>query len=251
MTEIIKSRKNEKIVHLKKLGSSASYRRETGETLCDGAKLLREALGHGIKVKTVLTCGEVSVPDTVAVYRVNRELLEYVSPMNTPQDILFSCEIPDMGSNGDITNAIILENIQDPGNVGTMIRTANAFSIDTVILTGDCADPFSPKTIRASMGASFRQRIVRMDLDGLMRLKEKGLRLYGAALSERSADIEDIDLKNTAVVIGNEGSGITDGLLKICEGEIIIPMNPDCESLNAGAAAAVVMWEMRKASLDR
>ena len=249
MTEIIKSRKNEKIVHMKKLGSSASYRRETGETLCDGAKLLREALSHGVKVTAVLTCGEVSVPENVKVYQVDRELLEYVSPMKTPQTVLFSCEIPDMSGGGaEIKNAIILENIQDPGNVGTMIRTANAFSVDTVILAGDCADPFSPKTVRASMGASFRQRIVRMDLAEIEELKEK-MPIYGAALSERSVDIGNVDLKNAAVVIGNEGSGLSDEMLSLCSGEMIIPMNPDCESLNAGAAAAVVMWEMRRANV--
>ena len=248
MTEVIKSRKNEKIVHMKKLGSSASYRRETGETLCDGVKLLREALSHGVEVIAVLTSTEVSVPDGVKVYQVERELLEYVSPMKTPQDVLFSCKTPDLADKGDIKNAIILENIQDPGNVGTMIRTANAFSVDTVILTGDCADPFSPKTIRASMGASFRQKMVRMDMDEIASLKEK-MPIYGAALSDRSVDIGSVNLKNSAVVIGNEGSGLTDEMLDLCSGEIIIPMNPDCESLNAGAAAAVVMWEMRRANV--
>ena len=248
MTEVIKSRKNEKIVHMKKLGSSASYRRETGETLCDGVKLLREALSHGVEVIAVLTSTEVSVPDSVKVYQVERELLEYVSPMKTPQDVLYSCKTPDLADKGDIKNAIILENIQDPGNVGTMIRTANAFSVDTVILTGDCADPFSPKTIRASMGASFRQKMVRMDMDEIASLKEK-MPIYGAALSDRSVDIGSVNLKNSAVVIGNEGSGLTDEMLELCSGEIIIPMNPDCESLNAGAAAAVVMWEMRRANV--
>lgn len=248
MTEVIKSRKNEKIVHMKKLGSSASYRRETGETLCDGVKLLREALGHGVEVIAVLTSTEVSVPDNVKVYQVERELIEYVSPMKTPQDVLFSCKTPDLADKGDIKNAIILENIQDPGNVGTMIRTANAFSVDTVILTGDCADPFSPKTIRASMGASFRQKMVRMDMDEIAYLKEK-MPIYGAALSDRSVDIGSVSLRNSAVVIGNEGSGLTVEMLELCSGEIIIPMNPDCESLNAGAAAAVVMWEMRRANV--
>ena len=248
MTEVIKSRKNEKIVHMKKLGSSASYRRETGETLCDGVKLLREALSHGVEVIAVLTSTEVSVPDNVKVYQVERELLEYVSPMKTPQDVLFSCKTPDLADKGDIKNAIILENIQDPGNVGTMIRTANAFSVDTVVLNGDCADPFSPKTVRASMGASFRQKMVRMDMDEIAALKEE-MPIYGAALSDRSVDIGSVDLKNSAVVIGNEGSGLTDEMLELCSGEIIIPMNPDCESLNAGAAAAVVMWEMRRANV--
>lgn len=247
MSETITSRKNERIVHLKKLGTSASYRRECGETLCDGHKLLKEAAEHGIRIKTVLFCGEE--PDACGVervYEVPRELIEAVSPMATAQNVLFSCEIPQPSDTDSIGGrCIILENIQDPGNVGTMIRTANAFSIDTVMLVGSCADPFSPKTIRASMGAVFRQRIVQTDIGGVERLRASGMKVYGAALSDRSVDIGEVCLKNAAVVIGNEGSGLTDGMIGVCDGEIIIPMNPDCESLNAGAAAAVIMWEMR------
>ncbi|MBR7081635.1 MAG: RNA methyltransferase [Oscillospiraceae bacterium] len=235
-------------MHIKKLGASAAYRRECGETVCDGRKLLSEAASHGIEIKTVLFCGEEPEGLVAAdVCMTPRELIASASPMVTAQDVLFSCAIPEIGAEEDIAGScIILENIQDPGNVGAMIRTANAFSIDTVALVGSCADPFSPKTIRASMGAVFRQKIVRTDIDGIKRLKNRGVAIYGAALSERSADIRGVSLENAAVVIGNEGGGLSEEMLGVCDGEIIIPMNADCESLNAGAAAAVIMWEMRR-----
>jgi len=249
MAEIITSRRNEKIIHLKKLGASASYRRECGETVCDGRKLLKEAIEHGVEVRTVLFSGDE--PDNCGganAYKVTEELIKAASAMTTAQDVLFSCAVPETGGIGDIKGrCIILENIQDPGNEGTIIRTANAFSIDTVVLVGACADPFSPKTIRASMGAVFRQNIVQTDIGGIEKIKKAGIKVYGAALSGSCVDIRYVNLKNAAVVIGNEGSGLTEEMLGICDGEVIIPMNPDCESLNAGAAAAVIMWEMSRA----
>lgn len=141
----------------------------------------------------------------------------------------------------------MLESVQDPGNVGTVIRTANAFGIDAVILTGNCADLYNPKTVRATMGAIFRQRVLCRGVDELMPLLAgNGLALYGAALSARAADIRRVDVKNAAVAIGSEGSGLSAALLALCRGEVIIPMRPDSESLNAGVAASVVMWEMAR-----
>lgn len=146
---------------------------------------------------------------------------------------------------GDIRRAVLLENVQDPGNVGTVIRTAAALGVDTVILCGACADVYSPKTARATMGAIFRERIIHLDIDSAAELLHGcGMSLYGAALSERAADIRTTDLKNAAVAIGSEGRGLSRELLALCDGELIIPMTRGSESLNAAAAASVVMWEM-------
>ena len=144
-------------------------------------------------------------------------------------------------------NAIVLESVQDPGNVGTVIRTANAFRIGAVILTGDCADVYHPRTVRATMGAIFRQNVLVMDKSSLKDfLKESGLPLYGAALSERAKDLRELSLRHAAVAIGSEGRGLSEELLALCDEELIIPMNPDSESLNAAVAAALVMWEMER-----
>lgn len=252
MTETITSRKNEKILHIKKLFSSSSYRREHGEFACDGEKLLKEALAHDIKVKTVLKCGDISLklPENVKAFNVSEDIINFVSPMKTPQRVLFSCE---MIENEEFKNfsgsGIIIENIQDPGNVGTIIRTANAFSIKNVVLVGACADIYNPKTIRASMGAVFRQKIMTASTADIKLAKDAGKRIFAAALASDSEDMRNIDLRDSAVVIGNEGSGISEEMLEICDKKLIIPMNRDCESLNAGAAAAVIMWEIGKSAL--
>ena len=131
--------------------------------------------------------------------------------------------------------------------MGTVLRTASAFSIDAVVLLGDCADCFSPKTVRASMGAIFRQRVLTLSREELTAwLKKQGLKLYGAALSERATDVRKVDITHSAIAVGSEGHGLSRELLDLCDGEIIIPMDARSESLNAAVAASVLMWEMAR-----
>ena len=141
----------------------------------------------------------------------------------------------------------MLEGVQDPGNVGTVIRTANALGMDAVALTGACADLYSPKTVRAAMGALFRQPVLTCTTDELMQLLHaRGLKLYGAALTDAAQDLRHVPLSPAAVAIGSEGRGLSAQLLAQCDGQIIIPMQPGAESLNAAVAAAVVMWEIAR-----
>lgn len=245
--ERIQSRKNEKIIHLRKLGADRQYRYATGEFLCDGAKLLEEAMKNGAQVRMVLVAEGTPAPSlsqNVPIFAVPRSLLEAVSPLKTPQDILFSCKMPALVSLPQGGRTLILETVQDPGNLGTILRTANAFAIDCVCLTGACADLYNPKTVRATMGAVFRQKVAVMTLAEIAREKEKGLRLLGTALHADSTDLIQTSLENAAVFIGSEGSGLSEGALALCDGLVQIPMSPFCESLNAGVAASVIMWEM-------
>ena len=242
--ETITGRRNSKIVHLRRLGSDRKYRYEHREFLCDGEKLLGEAVSNGAKILTVLTSGREDINITGAeVYSVSRDLIDCFSPLKTAQSIVFSCRRPEITAFPSC--GVILENIQDPGNVGTVLRTANAFGIESVMLLGECADLYNPKTIRAGMGAVFRQRAFTIGYDDVRELKERGVKVYGAAFGDDCVPLDKADLRGCALVIGNEGSGITDGLLDLCDGKITIPMAPECESLNAAAAAAVIMWEMR------
>ena len=134
-----------------------------------------------------------------------------------------------------------------PGNVGTAIRTANALGMDAVVLTGACADLYGPKTVRATMGALFRQPVLTCATDELMQLlRANGLKLYGAALTDTAQDLRRVPLTPAAVAIGSEGRGLSAELLAQCDGQIIIPMQPGAESLNAAVAAAVVMWEIAR-----
>ena len=140
---------------------------------------------------------------------------------------------------------LVLEEIQDPGNVGTILRTADAFSMDAVILLEGCADVYAPKTVRASMGAIFRQNVLRMTMaEAVSYCRAQDLPLYGAALSPRARDLRTLRLDRSAVAIGSEGHGLSAELLGQCDGELIIPMSGEAESLNAGNAEAIVMWEM-------
>lgn len=248
--EKITSRKNRIISHFRQLASSGDYRRECGEFICDGVKTLKEALCANMTVSTVLFKGEaeqtVTLPEGCEVYCAPDDLFDYASPLKNCPGPLFTVKMP-RHEDAPIKNAVVLENLQDPGNVGTVIRTANAFGIDAVILVGDCADFFGPKTVRSTMGAIFRQRVMKLKLEELLTLcRENGLPLYGAALSDTARDIRSLDLKNAAVAIGSEGRGLTSELLKLCDGQLIIPMMPCSESLNAAVAAAVAMWEMAK-----
>ena len=245
--QFLSSRKNQVISHFKKLGTDRAYRTQCGEFLCDGEKLLKEALLWNADITAVLWEGEACAAlDCPAQYIAGRELLDYVSPLKSAPSVLFTVRMkawPD----ADPGRTLVLETIQDPGNLGTILRTANALGIETVILTGECADVYNPKTIRAGMGAVFRQRWISIERENLKAyLDAHGKRLVGAALSGRSVDIRCADLKNAAVAIGSEGQGLSETLLAMCAQEIIIPMRPQCESLNAAIAAAIVMWELER-----
>ena len=248
--ETLTSRKNAYIRHLRLLADDAEYRREQGQYLCDGVKTLREALRFGARVVSVLwrdRAEDTEGLEGAEQYCAPGDLFDYASPMKNSPGPLFAVAIRGCGKPGRLRNAIVLESVQDPGNVGTVIRTANAFGVAAVILTGDCADLYHPRTVRATMGAIFRQKVLVMERDYLFDfLQDQGLPLYGAALSKKAKDLRYCDVRAAAVAIGSEGHGLSAGLLSRCTGQLIIPMNPDSESLNAAMAATVIMWEMAR-----
>ena len=237
--ERITSRKNRIITELRLLGRETEMRREQGLYLCDGVKLLEEALHAGAEIETVLWKEGGARPTELPGVRqiiAPEEVFEAASPMANSPGPVFTVKIPARPENST----------QDPGNVGTVIRTANALGIGAVLLTGACADLYSPKTVRATMGAIFRQRTERHTLSSLTEALEGwGLPLVGAVLSERAQNILATDVTHCAVAIGSEGSGLSRELIDLCRSEVIIPMQPDSESLNAAVAASIFMWEMR------
>lgn len=248
--ERITSRKNRIISHLRLVASDSAYRSECREFICDGEKTLKEALSFGAEIVCVLwkeSAGDVELPDAACQYCAPSELFEYASPLKSSPGPVFTVKMPTADKDIHIERAIVLENLQDPGNVGTVIRTANAFNIDAVILLGACADLYNPKTVRASMGAIFRQKVLCVSYEELENLCDNNcLPLFGAALSSEAADVRNAELHRAAVAVGSEGRGLSDRLLSMCGGKLIIPMNPDSESLNAAVAASVLMWEMSR-----
>ncbi len=251
--EIITSRKNPLIAAFRRLAGEREARRESGLLLGQGRKLLEEALAAGLLPETALYAGErPALPAEMRCVPVTEELLAYVSPMKSAPEVLFSLPIPP--EPGPLRGRVLaLEAMQDPGNVGTMIRTAAAFGFDGVLLLGPCADPWGPKAVRASMGGAFRLPVwERPDTaSALEEIKRAGLPLYAAALREDTLTAGRIGYPPALVLaIGNEGRGLSDALLAAADKVLRITMTPGAESLNAAAAAAVLMWEVFRERLE-
>ena len=247
--ETITSRSNPLCTHLRKLASDRAYRRKSGEFLCDSPKLLEEALFHGGDLRTVVFTPDAALPPIPAGVRlvsVPADVMKSVSPAETPQGVLSVCGMPDrtLPEKLEGKRYVILDGVQDPGNVGTILRTADAFRADGVLLVNACADLYNPKTVRATMGAVFRCPVWSCGVEELRTLlTASGLPLYGAALRADTADARTVDYSRCAVAIGSEGRGLSAEMLAVCDRTILIPMSEHCESLNAAAAATVLLWE--------
>lgn len=248
--EKITSRSNGLLVHMKKLAASAAYRREQGVYLCDSPKLLAEALKWHAPVREIAVTADVPLPplpETVRAVEIPEDVMSSISPMKSPQGALFTVTLPETAVPEALPGSryMVLDGVQDPGNVGTILRTADAFDCDGVFLVNACADPYSPKTARATMGAVFRRDVYQCTADELCALLQKSsLPLYGTALRNDTVSLRDAELSHAAVAIGSEGRGLSAEILSKCEKTIKIPMSPRCESLNAAVAASVVLWEM-------
>ena len=235
--------------HMKKLGADAGYRRETGLFLCDSPKLLGEAIRWGAEIVEVAISEDVTLdtlPKCERMVQVPRDVMASVSPMKTPQGALFTCRLPAATHPEKLARRryVVLDGVQDPGNVGTILRTLDAFEFDGLLLLEGCADPWSVKTTRASMGAVFRRDIYTLSAEELFPLLERSdLPLYGTALREDTVDAREADLSRCAIAIGSEGRGLREEVLCRCNKTLKIPMSDRCESLNAAVAATVLLWE--------
>ena len=247
MEERITSRKNPLLQQVKKLLSSRKEREQAGLFVSDGTKLLEEAVKYDLGLHTVILSDgvEAEIPDRVRLVRVPGDVMASISPMQSPQGALFLCRLPDPQPLEVKPGMVLLDGIQDPGNLGTMLRTADALDIPLCLLEG-CADPYSHKVVRSSMGAVFRRPVIRATWEQVSSAcREAGIPVAVTALSDRAKDLRQADLKNMAVVIGSEGQGVRQEILQNADAELIIPMNPRCESLNAAVAATIVMWQMK------
>lgn len=248
--ETITSRHNALLTHLRKLAASRAYRDECGEYLGDGVKLLDEALRWNAPLKTVAVSEGAALPPLpagVRAVRLSEELMRAVSPAETPQGALFTARLTraPLPERLDGARYLVLDGVQDPGNVGTILRTADAFDCAGVFLVNACADLYNPKTVRATMGAIFRQRVWSCTAETLADLlRRSGVPLYGAALRGDTVPLGAVALSRAAVAIGSEGRGLSETLLALCDRTFRIPMSARCESLNAATAAGVVLWEM-------
>lgn len=247
--ERITSRANPLMTHIRRLAASRSYRRETGEFLGDGVKLLAEAVRWGAALTAVVYTPGVRLPDLppcVRLVEVPEDLMASVSPMEAPQGALFLAAMPPRQPPAALTGRryLALEGVQDPGNVGAILRTADAFAAGGLLLLPGCADLYNPKTVRASMGALFRLPAWECTLPQLSGLAGAAdLPLIGAALRQDTLDVRKTAMDRGVFLIGSEGRGLSPEALACCSATVRIPMVDRCESLNAAAAAAIVLWE--------
>ena len=248
MEEKISSRKNPLLQQVKKLLSSRKEREKAVLFVSDGIKLLEEAVKFESGLHTVILSEGVdaTVPEGVRLVRVPEDVMASISPMEAPQGALFLCRLPEKTAFVPQAGMLLLDGIQDPGNIGTILRTADALEVPVVLLEG-CADPYSHKVVRSSMGAVFRTKVVQSTWAEVQTAcKAAGIPIAVTALSDRASDIRNADLTKMAVVIGSEGRGVRQEILESADAELIIPMNPRCESLNAAIAATICMWQMKK-----
>ena len=250
--DVITSRSNPLITYVRKLNGRRAFRRAENAFAAEGPKLLAEALRWGARVEAVMAAPGVPLPELPARTRVAElpeQLLAYAADTETPQGIVFVCEGKPPVRPGRLEGSrwLVLDGVQDPGNVGTIWRTADAFGADGLLLCSGCADPWNPKTVRATMGAVFRLPVYEGTLkDAARLLSAASVPLYAAALGQDAQDIRDVPLSKAAVVIGSEGRGVSDEALALCRKAVRIPMRARCESLNAAVAASVALWEMAR-----
>ena len=245
----ITSRENPQIKQVCGLLSAAKKRRKEGLFVCEGFTLLEEALRRGLQPKAVY-CLESQAHRLPKLdcpcALVNQSVLEKLSDVPTPQGVVFTLPLPEPGKTLTGSRFLALDSLRDPGNMGTILRTADAFGLDGVILLGDCVDVYSPKVVRSAMGSLFSTRLYTMTAEELKsQLDGMDIPLYAATLAADSRPVTQLDLKRACVIIGNEAHGVSAETIACCTGSVIVPIQ-SAESLNAGVAAGILMWEMRR-----
>ena len=247
---------------MKKLIASASARREASCFTAEGLRLCEDALRSGAEVESAYFSEDFCEkhPDFVSRtegvvgerFMLRNSIFSALCDTKTPQGVLFVIKTLDktldfdkMKKNGKV---LALDCVQDPTNLGTILRSAEAFGIDCVILSRDCCDIYAPKVIRGSMGAVFRQPFTVVDdLPAYIRRFNTIGESYAAVLDRDSVKLGDCDFSSlTLCAVGNEGNGLCDAVISACAHKVFIPMQGGAESLNVSAAASILIWEMIK-----
>lgn len=253
----ITSKDNKLVKNIIKLSSKSKYRKEQGLFVVEGIRLCTDAIRSGAHIDTFICTEEALEKHPEAVkelesnsdssFIVTSNIFSILSDTKTPQGVICVVKALDNKPQFDKINSkyVLLQNIQDPSNLGAVLRSADALGFSGVILTKECCDIYSPKVCRASMGAVFRVPFLICD-DECEFIKEfnNSGKSY-AAVVRNGTSITEFSYDETSVVcIGNEGNGLTENLIDACMYSVTIPMKGNAESLNAAAAAGIIMWEM-------
>jgi len=241
---LITSYNNDFVKEISKL-KNRKYREKKSLFLIEGRHLVIEAYKAGILKKMILEKDAIFPLNVETIYFTN-DIINRISTMKSPSDVMGLCEIK---YNKEIlgNRVLILDDIQDPGNMGTIIRSAVAFNIDTIILGDCCVDIYNPKVLRSTQGMIFHMNFVKQNLLEIIPvLKEKGFMVYGTDV-EFGINVKDFNaLSKFALVMGNEGNGVSMYVRELCDKNFYIDMNNSCESLNVGVACSIILYQLDK-----
>ncbi len=258
--EKITSRENENIKRTRRIKEDRRVRDELGVFVAEGIRLCEEAAKSGRIVEAYYSSqayekepermGKI-VSSAQKAWEITKGVMEKISDTKNPQGIVCVCKKLDNENNTDKINSdgryIVMAGIADPGNAGTIVRTADAMGVDAVIMTRECADIYSPKAVRATMGSIFHIPVVIAEDEKSLfeMLRIKGIKSYAAALDEESMALSDVEFgKGSAVLIGNEANGLSDFAVNSSDFKVMIEMKGEAESLNAASAAAILSYKL-------
>lgn len=248
----IESTQNALVKHWKKLVTMRKEREKTGEFIIEGFHLVEEALKNKEQIMQLIVREGVDLPllwaiDNVMIIEVTESVAKEIAETETSQGVFAHCKQRTVNE-GEMSNwrkILLIDAVQDPGNIGTMIRTSDAAGLDAVILGKGSVDAYNPKTVRAAQGSHFHIPVVRGDLlEWIEKLQDKGIPVYGTALNDA---IEYTEVKKTdsfGMIVGNEGSGIHPQLLDQTDQNVIIPIMGQAESLNVAVATGILLYHL-------
>ena len=242
---VITSLDNDRIKNYIKL-KERKNRKKNGESLIEGMHLVLEACKKGVVKEIILEENTSFITDLPTIY-VSKEVINKISELDTPSNIMAVCTMMDEKIVGN--RLLLLDDIQDPGNLGTIIRSALAFNVDTIILSPNTVDLYNPKVVRATQGMMFHINIVIKDLkEVITELKKKKIPVYGTRV-DSGTDVRvlrDEKIDKYALIMGNEGNGVSTEILDMCDEYLYIKMNEKVESLNVGVATSILLYELNK-----
>ncbi len=240
---VIESTENDKSKYYRKI-RNIKFIKEYNEFIVEGEHLVEEAIKSGYVKEIIILGGKNYNTDLPKIY-VNEKVLKYISLLETPQYIMAVCKIKEYDNNYG-NRILILDNINDPGNLGTIIRSCVAFGVDSIIVSESSVNIYNDKVIRASQGMIFKINIVESELTNIIKkLKSNNIKIYGTDL-KGSKLLSDIDKPNSyALVLGNEGTGVRREILDLCDEKVLIEMSDNCESLNVGVSAGIILYNWR------
>lgn len=240
---IITSLDNDNVKKWKKL-CKKKYRDEFGIYLVEGEHLVEEAYKSGVLDKVIVLDGESYSYDNI-IY-VSYEVMKAISSLDTPNRIMGVCKKKE-SSELVGKKYLLLDGVQDPGNLGTIVRSAVAFNIDTIVLSDDTVDLYNPKVLRSTQGMIFHTNIIECDLvDVINELHSKNITVYGTDVNNGidARELSDLDKTSFALVMGNEGNGVRKEIKELCDKNLYINMNENVESLNVGVATSILLYEL-------